>query len=140
MVNYKPSSNNLLETAGVTIKIDSSYKIKFLYDPTDSVTVVDSFLDVASDAVYQVPTGRTFHCMGIRVDTGNGLPLIPIFEGATEDAETTQLIKLAIAASSNLLHEFWINDVTFAAGKYIVLKPSAAYVKNIYMIGYETVD
>ncbi len=138
MANYKQRPFNIISLGGITIQLDKSFTIKSLNEPVANSNAPDSFRDI-SNVTYVVPSGKTFHMVGVRIIIGQatGGSLV-IYQGDTEDAITTQKISVTLPSSIGVF-EYSILP-TFAAGKYITIDPSGTVIENIECLGYETDD
>ncbi len=138
MTNYKPFHTSF-NIGGQTIPIPELATVKLLTDRTNLSSAADSATDLADNLVYSVPTGKTFHLIGMRLVMGADITSnILLYEGATENAETTLKSTILLPSLADWGHnyEWYFIDVTFAAGTFIVLKPTAS-VEYTWFLGYE---
>ncbi len=138
MTNYRSTNRNKIIIAGFETVIGKAVPIH-LTEQTINDTAADAMYK--DSAVYSVPTGKKFILLGVRVyvdSTGGGD--LAIWEGATEDAETSlkQTVDLAVAGVNNVI-EYYIHSVSFAAGKFITINPSGTQVEFVELLGYEEI-
>ncbi len=119
-------------------------KIKYLVDPVNGVTVADSMTDVDTNTVYVVPAGRKYIFVGYEIVTRNAVGgNLTVYEGDTADAETTLKLTNHIPRiqATVLPHgpfEFYLPLLpSFAAGKYVVNKPTTGAILGLMFNGYE---
>ncbi len=136
MVNYKQRLTNVISIGGVIIELEKDIKIVALYDNINALTAADSMLDTGTAAVYQVPTGKTLHIIGIKYETITAFATdIKIYQGDTEDATTS----LKLTLGSKLVDKYEVPvHIEFVAEKFVVYDPAATYHQSISMLGYET--
>ncbi len=136
MANYKGQARRII-IGNVEIPVPAGAVIKTLYDPVLLSTAADALL--YQNSTYQVPTGKTFHMIGMRltIELATGSGNVIISQGDTEDAET--LVKVTITYTSNPTNDQEIyGEEEFTTGKFITVKSSAATLEHIIIIGYET--
>ncbi len=141
MANQKWQAENYITIGGVTTAVPTGAVTVVLFDPTTNASAAESMRRAPGDAVYVVTSGAKFVLLGIwlRISSVAGA-VFTIHEGATEDAQTTQKASISLAKVLDFTYEISMSDTTpreFAAGKYVVIKPSAGVVEYTQMIGYE---
>jgi len=142
MVNYKPSSSNSITIGGITKKIDSSWKLRMLYDMTANSSAPDAFTIVTGDTQqsYVAPTNEKFIILGVRfLTSAAGAAGFVIYEGDTEDAITNTKINIwACPNLANVWTEIACNvPHSINSGKYATLDPIGTNLSCVQLIGYE---
>ncbi len=134
MANYKPVGNSNFILAGGTIHYLKANQTLRTLNFGITGQNAEALRDSSDYSVYQVPSGKTFTCLGITV-TGGGFNYL-IYQGDTEDALT--LLKNTVALPSAQTVEMATSGLTFAATKFITIDPSGISSYTITMIGYES--
>jgi len=133
-MNYKPTEQ-IIACDSVRTKVPNGTTVKYLSDYVGGSSVADGMM--YETLIYQVTTGKTFRCLGILLtcNTTGGAYLV-ISEGATEDAETTEKVRVQTPYQANI--KFWIpTDFEIASAKFITYNPSFSDIASIAMVGYE---
>ncbi len=138
MTNYKPVLDTLL-ARNVIRRKSTSTALVYLFDQVNGSSGADSMTDIADNLVYQVPTGKRFIITEVTVHvalTGGGS--ISIYEGATENAQTTleQVVPVPYIPSQSVTM-FVGGSNKFDAGTFVVIKPSSIQTVHVEMLGYE---
>ncbi len=135
MGNYKSAGLPILTLGGLTRPIPKNLKILDASTPT--TTTNDAFQENGVD--YQVPTGKTFVCIGFQYIHGAGSSTSTIiYEAAAAAGSDTLKFIFQTGGGINYDEYFFIaNAMTFAAEKYISFNPGAANILIFRMLGYE---
>ncbi len=138
MPNYKPVK---LDYTGENFRkftpLNSITKI--LYHPHQIVAGPKSMRDCNTDAVYIVPTGKTFHATVLMIAWGaGGNSLYQIHSGDTLDAQTLQKIYYDLTSAGAGVVSSYPLLFEIPAGKYVTGDPLGSIVRIGWCIGYET--
>ncbi len=142
MGNYKTTAKSIT-VGNVTTSVPNNATVFELEDAVINATAADGMLIVNNNSAttaYQVATGKTFRLLGIIVHGGAEIDgsTLTITQGDTENAETLgKLTVLLHGANQQGTTQVFAVDITFAAGKFITNKASAANINHLTMIGYE---
>ncbi len=138
MTNYKPSSIQFINVAGVQVPIHAHDVIRNLYDQTDGSNTADTFqLNLAN---YKVPSGKTFHLVGIKITHNATAAGLAIWEG-TGLNDLTTLRWTIFTPNYAATQEHFVGDIICGANEqYMTLKPSTGGVEITQLIGYETLN
>ncbi len=135
MPNYKPYGYKELRIGTVAKNIPENSVIKTLYKNLNLITTPLSLVDAVDDAVYVVPSGKTFKTYGILVWHNAVSTNLAIHEGATENAETTP--KWDINTLNIVTQDQFFVELSFAEDKYITADQDAQTVYSVWLLGYE---
>ncbi len=134
MGNYK--QDDAIIVGGVKTTVPTSDLVLSLTEQTQGSGSADAMQ--LNSALYQVPTGKTFKLLGIRVWlNGTGGGTLAIYQADTEDATTT--LKLTVDLpfiTSGVLYEI-SGSKSFNASKFITIVPSTTTVLHTVLIGAE---
>ncbi len=134
-MNYKGRARTTIKISGFEESVPAAASIKHLTEQVALATAADGMQ--FENGIYQVTAGKTFHIIGVMVhvnSTGGGNVLLS--SGDTENAETASIITLPLPSGRAGVTEFQVTK-TLAASKFLTIKPSAAVVDYIEIIGYE---
>jgi len=135
LVNYKQQFREAITIGIYTFPLNPNQKFKILYDNIASNTAPDGMLDQTTDSIYQVPTGKTLHVLGIRFLTTSFADTIEVYQGDTENAETSlKIIHRIIAGTADFTYNTLYN---FASEKFVTYDPISTRFTWIEMYGYE---
>ncbi len=137
-MNYRGNLKKIT-VSGIEVPVPNHGDIFMLHDYVGGNGNPDGMIDVGTNAIYQVSTGKTFRIVAIGIIskvTAAG-DTVTIYEGATEDAATSSKLVISQPIMANDV-EYWIYcEKTIASGKFITYDPSGTTTDNIRMIGYE---
>ncbi len=132
MVNYKPVQKQI-DLGVYSTSIPQEPKI--LYLTLVSLSPI-SLLDISTNAVYVVPTGKTFQTFGFTWAHNATVNTMAIYEGDSEDAITS--LKFSIKGRGVISEELIPMFATFTAGKYVTNDQVLNTSYNIFIYGIET--
>ncbi len=135
MTNYKQHDYDTVGTVNQHI-LKNDEKLVILYFNVNGGTTAKSLFDTSTEAIYQVPSGKIFTCVGFDTITTQTYSVVTISQGDTADAET--LTKHITNATQTITKIQFIVNITFASTKFITVKAGATSVQTFYMYGYET--
>ncbi len=133
-MNYKPYGYNQINFGPITTSVSNSTIIKFIY-VNSPLTAATACKDLADLADYQVPSGKTFKILGIKLYTTAAFGRITINQGDTAAAETVLKADFAVGA-----HEGNYSiplDISIASEKYLTFKSTVAVIYTAWIIGFE---
>ncbi len=136
MANYKPYGHKIITIGTVSESFSKSQIIKFLFFNHNGLQAPKSMLDMATNAVYQVPSGKTFQTLGLISRTNGTNGVNTIYQADTEDATT--LAKLTWSHGAQATSREFNPLFTIASEKYITSDPASGNVYHHQLIGYET--
>ncbi len=134
-MNYKPYHTQI-QIAGFIISIPESAKLVHLFDRTGGSSAVESMTNAQDDLIYFVPTGKTFHCVGVMITAVTGGGYVTLYSGDTQDAKTAEIHAVHHSSRIYFKQETLI-DYTWASGKYVVIEPNNVFLTHLDLIGYE---
>jgi len=137
MGNYKPVHLiNSVNIGGVETSLSKNTKILILFFDFGGGTTPKSLFNVSTNLVYQVPSGKTFQCLGVRIVQIATQGNLTISTGDTQDAETATKASFQMPAIVGIT-EFPL-DITFDATKFITADEDTVTINTLWMLGYET--
>ncbi len=144
MTNYKIDRTTFVQCGSILRPVPSDLHVLELHKKIALGTGAHTLLQIDdNENPYVVPTGKTFHMLAFRTVMANGTAVLNVYQGNSINSLDT--IKLVISLSANLysIPTFAVliePAQTIAAGKYITFQASAAYIREIWVTGYETFD
>jgi len=134
--NYKPYASESITVQGIKRYIPSNATAMQLTENTDGNGAADSFYDVNTNAVYEIPTGKKFIALGALIVSNGVTAGVSIYGGDVEDAVSTLKTILLVPAYAGVWY-FAVNLTFLDTKPFIVQINSSTGVEHCSIFGYE---